>query len=215
MRAPARVDDRARRAVRGAQRVGQLEDERPVGRLLQPAAAGDDHVGLGQLELLGRGGHDVLQAHAGRGDGDLEPLDGRRARRLLRRHGVGTQRDDRRRRGRGDLRDAFPATRGFVATIASPSIATAVASATYAALSRTATARGGLLPGDPRGEEDRARGRLPRGRRHGGGERVGAVAGERGALDREDASTPYFPSSASTPDTFSPVTTATRSTSPT
>ena len=54
VRPPARVDRRARGAHRGADHLGQLLEDDEVLRALQPAAARDHDLGLGQLGQPGR-----------------------------------------------------------------------------------------------------------------------------------------------------------------
>ena len=86
VRVPARVDDRARRGDRAAERLGELLDEREALRPAEAAAAGDDHVGVLDRRPLAllvglldhrRRQREVLQAR-------LELLDLRAAAALLR-----------------------------------------------------------------------------------------------------------------------------------
>src|SRR6266571_448118 len=95
VRPPPRIHDRARRADRGLapKRARELLEHLEVGRLLEAAAARDDHLRLRDVERTRRRGFDLSYDHAACGDGDGDRLRGTRLRALHGREDVGPQRE--------------------------------------------------------------------------------------------------------------------------
>ena len=173
VRAPAStLARRRRRRASTSSRTGGQRSE-----VLHPRPRNDHVASVSSSSLAVR--PDVLQSHAGRGTGDLEPLDGRRARgsfgvTALGRSGRPSSPPSRR-PSRSPSRDAKPSRRSRRPRSRQRS--------RRRRTPQKAHRDGQFLPRHPRGEEDRARDVFPRPtpRRR----RASARGGRTPAVDRE------------------------------